>query len=859
MAVHRARTPDEIFSQVEGYDRVLVPEAPLAGALDRRVGGPRLGRFARTPEMAAADGDPPDERELFATVVRETDVPWKRAAFLLREALSAWEEGGSPLRLREHPPAREGDDVDAVLDVLHETPNTYRARHHHREPGGDVAVVAPDLMTPLDRTVLPDEAETVDLFTAEAWEAEPVRVLPNVAAVVETVVSSLEDADPERVGVVLGPAGDHRPLLEARLEARGVPYQRQDPVAEDPTLRAFLRVLRLREVSQDLRVGDVRPILRSLDHRLSRRHDEKRLSSASGLGAESLRAFWDNLGDATLGEAAEAFIDWSPPGADPSPDTLRSLLRDLDAWSDPVTADALDALEFYLDAYDPPKEDARDGVLLSTPNVGTVDRSLVLLLGLDASWTQPAPDRPWIDRAEWGQRDRARFLRLLQAGKRREALVRDASGGRPVPPSLHLHEVHEADFTRFTDLPHHRHGAPAWPGGDGFQHTPLDVEPEPVETVSASDLNSLLRSPRDWFFDQLVPVADQYVMVRGILLHAFAEYLANNPGQATPEVVDEAVGIMLDRLKPFLRDDELDVEATTLRVAAETVAAFLDEHPPGDVDLPRYKASPGTNPFVEALGGDVGDPRAEPWFQDPDLGLKGKVDLLLGPDEVVDYKTRTRAPSPRKLARGCFPDRDPSRIDVQPIHYLTHHRAARPGRTLAFHLVALLANVDARLRDEADPEDIVATLPYHPEPFPAFAASRRAFDLLVEGVGEKHKRRRALEGVGFPNYRSFLVERDLPDFTDREAVLGSTFAADFEDWAVRHAGDYKYVRRGARSALKELNNLRLTRLFAEDADAHENLVSDALASLNEWLGGRFPAQDPDLDDLDHQDLVLTRR
>lgn len=859
VAVPRARSPDEIFSQVQDHDRVLVPEAPLARALDRRVTGARLGRFARTPAMAASGSDPPDERELFATVVRETNVPWKRAAFLLQEALSAWEEGGSPLRLREHPPAREGEDVDAVLDVLHETPNAYRARHEHREPGGDVAVVAPHLMTPLDRTVLPDDATTVDLFTSDPWEPEPVRVLPNVAAVVETVLSALEDADPEDLGVVLGPAGDHRPLLEARLEARGIPYQREDPVAEDPTLRAFLRVLRLREVSDDLRVSDVRPILRSLDHRLSRRHDEKRLSATGGLGAESLRAFWEGLGDATLGEAAEAFIDWSPPGADPSPETLRSLLLDLDAVDEPVTADALDALEFYLDAYDPPKADTRDGVLLSTPNVGTVDRPLVLLLGVDATWTQPAPDRPWIDRVEWGQRDRARFLRLLQAGRRREALVRDAGGGRPIPPSLHLHEVHETDFTRFTDLPHTRHGAPPEPEGPGFRRTPLDVEPEPVEALSASDLNALLRSPRDWFFDQLVPSADSYVMARGTLLHAFAEYLANNPDRATAEVVDEAVGIMLHRLEPFLRDDETRLEATTLRVAAETVAAFLEEHPPEDVDLPGYQASPGSNPFVEALGGDVGDPRAEPWFQDTERGLKGKVDLLLGPDEVVDYKTRRSTPSTGSLARGCFPHRDPSRIDVQPIHYLTHHRGTRPGRPLAFHLVALLANVDRRLQDDADPRDIVATLRYHPDPFPAFAASREAFDLLVEGVGERNDRRRALEGMGFPRYRAFLVERDLPDFTDRDAVLASSLAADFEDWAVRHAGDYKYVRRGARSALKELNNVRLSRLFAEDADAHQDLVTDALASLNGWLGGRFPPQDPDPDDLDHPDLVLTHR
>lgn len=854
MAVPRARSLDDLFQDVQGYDQVLVPEAPLAAALDRRLEEARLGRLAATPEMAVTGGvDPPDERELFARVVAEADVSWKRAAFVLREALGAWEEGGSPFLVTEHPPAR-GEVVDDVLDVLLDEPSSHRARHEGHIDGGDVAVVAPDLMTPLDRAVLPDDHDPVPLFEDEAWEPEPVDVVPNPSAAVDTVVEAAE-AVPDRVGVVLGPTAEHRSLLEARLAARGIPYQREDPVAEDPTLRAFLRILRLGQFRGDLRVGDVRPVLRGLDHKLSRRHDEKRFSSAAGLGAESLRSFWEVVEEATLGEAADAFASWIGASTEP----LGSLLDDLGAADDPVDAEALDALEFYLDAFDPPAQRQRDGVLLSTPASGTVDRSLVLLLGLDASWSQPAPDRPWIDREDRNRRDLARFARLVQAGTDRAAIVHDVAGGRPVAPCLHLHEVYDDEFERFTDLPHREHGAPPFPPDLGFERTPVDVEPAPVEALSASDLNVLLGSPRDWFFDALVPTPDTARQVRGILLHAFAEYLANNPDRATPETVDAAVDLMLDELDPFLRDDERGLEATVLRVAAETAAAFLDAHPPEEADLPRYKASPSENPFAEALGGDVGDPQAEPWFEDPERGLKGKVDLLLGPDKVVDYKTRRRTPSTTSLARSCFPHRDPRRLDVQPLHYLTHHRAARPGRPLAFHLVTLLANLEARLRDEADPEETVATLRYHPEPFEAFAASREAFQLLTEGVAESHDRRRTLEAMGFANYRTFLAEKSLPDFTDPEAVVASTLAADFEDRAVRHVGDHKYARKGARSTLKALSRIRCRRLFAEDADAHETLVADALDDLREWLDDRFPAGEADPDDLRHPDLVLTRR
>lgn len=54
MPIQQAKSLPTLYDDVKGYDLVLVPDAPLASALNRQLNRPHLGRFATTPRRLAA-------------------------------------------------------------------------------------------------------------------------------------------------------------------------------------------------------------------------------------------------------------------------------------------------------------------------------------------------------------------------------------------------------------------------------------------------------------------------------------------------------------------------------------------------------------------------------------------------------------------------------------------------------------------------------------------------------------------------------------------------------------------------------------------------------------------------------------
>jgi len=52
--ISEAKSADDLYADVVDHDLVVVPDAPLASAIDRRLDHPRLGPFAVTPRRLAA-------------------------------------------------------------------------------------------------------------------------------------------------------------------------------------------------------------------------------------------------------------------------------------------------------------------------------------------------------------------------------------------------------------------------------------------------------------------------------------------------------------------------------------------------------------------------------------------------------------------------------------------------------------------------------------------------------------------------------------------------------------------------------------------------------------------------------------
>lgn len=856
VSFRRARSIDELHALTEGADLVLTSDAPLALALNRRIEGAQIGHHAVTPMNHARQGlELPDRRGLFHQVVRETGIGWKQAAYLLDHTLACWEETGQADGILgydrfDRPATRQ------IVDLVTSTPNTHLAREEGEIPADlDVAVIGEEDLSALDRKLLPDRYETIDPFTEGTFELPPVHLFPSTGAIMATLEDQLTPGNAHDVAIVLDPGGSARPLVEALLDVKGLPYQHEETLAEDGDLRAFLSLLRTGLDRDDLRGRDVRGLLSELGRPLSIREENKRIDRLTGSGIGQLIDLWDQVEAATLGQALSAYADWRGQAL---PD-LRELLGDLGIEDHPVDRSTLQALAYYLDTFEVETERADEGVLLASPTSNAyVDRPIVLYLGLGTGWAKETPAYPWTDREAHAMSDRARFERLLQNGQHQLYLVQDTRGGDPVVPCFHLHELLEATIERFSDLDGIRHAPPPIQPGQGFTPEDVGIAPRTRHTISPTRLATLAYCPRDLYMDRLVETVENQALVKGSALHAFAEVCATHLDAVQAADLDELVDLVLDDLAPYMEPGDQPIARTELRVGMQALIAYLEANPPEPATYEAYETSPHaseTNRFAEHLGVELDTGIIERWFEDRDLGLKGTIDLIHRPDHLVDHKSgRTQPSQARAAAQARAPAETPDdRLGFQPTAYLAYHRAVRGDQVLRFSFLHLLSQVTEALKGQAQADGIATSLPYHPTTFPEHLASREAFEALQTS----QRKEQILEAIGYETYRGLVQSHDLEGIADVDDLLARDLAGEFLELAVDRVGDHRYVHDNVPGLLRAMARLRLEAFFHEDLDAFEAFVDEQLDALNTYLATRFPVGQADLSKTNHPDLILT--
>jgi len=86
------------------------------------------------------------------------------------------------------------------------------------DPNQDVVIVGFDMLTQLERSFLPDEYDTVDLFTDDPFELPEFRILDSTTAIVDAVINSVSVKNAENVAIVLDQNSEYSPLVESALK-----------------------------------------------------------------------------------------------------------------------------------------------------------------------------------------------------------------------------------------------------------------------------------------------------------------------------------------------------------------------------------------------------------------------------------------------------------------------------------------------------------------------------------------------------------------------------------------------------------------------------------------------------------------
>ena len=857
MSIRRTKSIGSLYEECKGFDLVLVPDAPMASALNRRLDRPHFGPFAITPRrLAARRREQAEDRLAFLELIQTTDCNWKEAAYAVGNILQCWEYQGAVDAVLEYEQFATAATRTAVDRIAEMDTTSNRLTEYTVADDTSVAVVGLEQFTELERSILPAEYETIDPFTEEAFDHPPFRLLDSPAAIVDTVIDTVTPENADDVAVVLDAASQYSSLVESALEAAGVPYYGGPGFTDDARHRAFLRLLRSAHAGADTRIGDVRPLLTRLGISVDIEHDEKRLSDLDRVEVEWLLEFRDEIHDSTFGEAIERYEGVTGTAID----GFRNELGTLGLLDHAVTESAIDRVEFYLQTYEVPIDRENEGVLLAdAKSAAHVDRAVVFYLGLDEGWTRSSPRRPWIDRDREFERNIRQFQRLLQNGVDQYYLVQETAGGTPVAPCLYFEELFDGEFERFSDFDSSRHSRSSRTTEDGFEKEPLDVATEDVTAISQSSLNTYVNSPRDYFFSRLVGNPDEDYFREGNLFHDFAEFYVAHPDAVTTDALDEVAAVILDEVDPFLRGVDREVRLTKYRIGLRTIVEFLDANRPYGDGLATADSGRGTNYFAEYYDRSIDVGHTERWFENDELGLKGKIDLVDGPTRLLDYKSGAKK-SARSIVKRSAIDPPRDTPNFQALLYLAHQRTEQPDEELRFTFFHFLETLDDVVTGEAALEDCLTTVTYYPVSFAEYVERRAVFTELREDAANDCNK--TFSKSSYETYRAVLDAREFPDTRDSDELIDSGFGDALTTRLIDDVGDYKYVRNGCKQALRHLMRIRNRNYFADDVDAFERFVRERLSELNARRAGaeRFPVEglggDPNYRYVDNRDCIL---
>ncbi|OLZ39247.1 hypothetical protein A6E15_17735 [Natrinema saccharevitans] len=862
MSLKRSKPIDRLYREVADSDLVIVPDSPLADALNRRLERPHFGPFAITPRrLATARRETAEDRTAFLEVIGETDLGWKEVAYAVGNVLQCWEYRGRADAILEYD-AFDTHATRTVVDVVDSLQTSSRLLADYEidvGADGSVAVVGESQLTNLERSILPDEYESIDRFTEDAFALPPFRLFESPAAIVDAILDTVTRDNADEIGIVLDASSAYSPLVESALETAEIPYYGGPDFMDDRDHRAFVQLLRRVTAGSDTRVRAVRALLSCLDATVSVEHDEKRLVDVDDPEVEWLREFIGRADALTFEAALHAYEERT----ERTLEAFRDELERLGLLAEPITADAIDRLIFYLETYEVPIDRDDEGVLLAdAKSASFVDRPVVFYLGLDEDWTRDSPNRPWVDRDEEYGRNVDGFQSLLQSGVERHYLVQDAAGGAPVTPCLYFDELLETEFDRFSDLESVRHARTARPTGGGFDREPLAtaVESERLETISQSSLNAYANSPRDYAFGRLVDSPDRNRFVEGTLFHDFAEVVATHPGFVDDARLEDVVDLVIEETRPFHRSIDLETQRTRYRIGLETIREYLEGHAPIETAFLTPSSGRGTNAVADYFDRPVDSPATERWFDDESLRLKGKIDLVRSPTQLVDFKSGSRTSASQVTERASI--EEPSdRPNFQAVCYLAYWRRQRPDERLEFTFFHFLETLDDVVTGDASLEDCLTTVTYRPVAFDEFVQSRTVFDELRNDAANKCNK--TFSKTDYETYLSVFDTRDVPRTRDADELADSPFGEALRERLLDAVGDYKYVRKGCTQAFRHLCRYRKSGYFVEDLDAFERFVDEQLEAVNRYRRGedRFPvdgrAGEPNYRYVDNREMLLT--
>ena len=831
----KALTIDELYHQVKDYDTVVTADASLADALNRRLDRPVIGNFADTPKRLAAEEDYETKREIFLKLANHTDLSWKQASYGLNKTLEAWKHTGRKEGVLEY---EDNDIFYKTVDFLEDWDTSF-----HRIEGfslqGKVAVINFYQFNELDKKILPKEYDKISMLTDKTTEFSNFNIFESGLDIIKSLIENIERVGAENSAVVVRPDSKYQNLLESYLRSEEIDFTFQKGVSESENLRAFLNLLETGESDSRIRIRDARPVAEALGINL--KGEKSYLDSKEGL--DDFKEFLNVVQFLKFREVLERFEEFS--GRKHS--EIELILEELELLEKEVSEHNINRVKYFLRNYDISVEEQSRGVLLADPEQATVvDRPVVFYIGMSSDWNSKSPENDWIKRDKWEESRIKDFQLLIQNGVKQVYMVEDRKMEEEIKPSFHFDEIIGENISSFTQLPHEFKASKNSKNPQKFDKK--SIEKTEINHLSQSGLNSLAQSPRLFYMSQLISEADDEKLKKGLLFHDFAELYFNNP--EIEEKLDKVKEIFIEEMREVSDDISLNQLETELDHGLKNLIKFIEGK---GFSGNGYKTGSEENIFAEALEIDFEASSTEMYFKNNDKRIKGKIDLIKDPHHLVDFKSG-RKKSRKEVVKSTRVEtfEDSKFPDFQTLMYLSHHSENVKGPIKFTYFYFLSDLGDSLVGKDSETKTEIT---FYLKTFQEKASETELYEYLIKDVKKSNDRRRTLEALGYTGYRDFIQENKIPRVFDKEDFKETEFASKFIERCIEAKGDYKYVKKGAETALNKIVEYRNTNLFQDDVESFGEFVEEKISEIQDYEESGYPVKEK-ASELPMEDLII---
>ncbi len=852
MKVRKRKNIEGLSDQVDSYDFVLTVDERLASQVQSNCDN----AVVVTPERLVSDesfSHSQELRALFTELVSNTEFTWKQASYILDNVLECWMFEGTRESILEHDFIDE-KQLEVVFNVLKDFDFIYnRLDRFKLSQNYEVAVIDSYKFNNLQKSVLPKKYDEIDLLSDKSVPINEFKIFNSSDQIVEAIADNISRQKPENCAIVINKESDLLYSIYAALESRKIPYFKEASYSENEDLREFLNLIEMAISNTRIRYKDVKHIVNDRNFSKSK-YDNYLFDSLDSKEIRDMKEFL-NVADLLT---FEEIVEKSQQLLDIDTDYLLDLIDLHEFREKKITLDRLNSLKYYIRNFESEFEKQDDGVLfVDSKNYKFTNREHLFFVGMDADWTKSVKDKPWINKQEEQRKNIRDFQRILQLGQNQHYLVQDTEKGEKVVPCLYFEDIRDKEYENFLDFEHQKVKPKPRSTKNPFKKEENIKTPSEINKISQSDLNTFVMSPRLYYFSKVARDAERKEMTRGNLFHDFAELYVNKPDFVQSRKDEYFVEIMYDELEKFV-DPVNDFKIKTeLLSGIKSLKKYIDHEEIIEHDYDSFQQK-RRNIFERKLNVDLETQLSEMRFEDDQLGIKGKVDLIKSPYHLVDYKSGRKS-SEKQIVKKSNPqllDDDQIYPDFQAILYLTYLRKQQPGERLKFTFFHLLEELEDDINNGIELDKKKTTLKYYPKTFNEKLEDIEIFEMLISDVSKSHDRRKTLEKLNYERYKSFFKEHNKPDFFDKEDVMKSEFAAEFIEYAKKEVGNYKYVEKGCKSSLKKLVEFRKTNYFKEDLDKFEQFIKEKIEEINNYRKTSFPLKSKDVDKLPNRDLIL---